>query len=110
MSVRQKLANVFILIFALYFLHIAQIINRFFLSPVVSYDEKIVIKVHPGETISSVSDRLFQLKIIRHPILFEQMALLSTRRGNLRYGEYQIHYPMTAWQLLGHMKQGIGLV
>lgn len=110
MGVRQKLANIVILIFALYFLHIAHVISRFFLSPVVSVNQKTAIKVYSGETISSVSARLSQQGVIKNPILFEQIALLTTQNGNLRYGEYQIQYPMTAWQLLGHMKFGKGLV
>lgn len=106
----QKIANIFIIFIALYFLHITNAINHFFLSPVVSFGEKTAIKVHPGETISSVSTRLSQQGVIKNPMLFEQIALLTTQNGNLRYGEYQIKYPTTAWQLLGHMKQGIGLV
>lgn len=110
MGVRQKLANIFILIFALYFLHLASAVSRFFLSSVVSFDQKTAIKVYPGETISSVATRLSQQGVIKNPILFEQIALLTTQNGSLRYGEYQIQYPMTTWELLGHMKHGKGLV
>ncbi len=106
----QKIANIFIIFVAFYFLHITHAVSRFFLSPVVQLGEKTAIKVHPGETISSVSTRLSQQGVIKNPILFEQIALLTTQNGNLRYGEYQIQYPMTAWQLLGHMKHGKGLV
>lgn len=106
----QKIANIFIIFITFYFLHITNAINRFFLSPIVPFGEKTAIKVYPGETVSSVSARLSQQGLINSPTLFEQVALLTTQNGNLRYGEYQIQYPMTAWELLGHMKRGQGLV
>ncbi len=106
----QKIANICIIFIAFYFLHITHAVSCFFLSSIVPFDTKAAIKVYPGETVSAVSERLSQQGLIHNPTLFEQIALLTTQNGNLRYGEYQIQYPMTAWELLGHMKRGKGLV
>lgn len=105
---RQKILLLILAVFALLFLRFASQLFLFFRIPVVDKSTIVAIKVYPDEGIQSVARELRQQKIIPNATFFTWMFILTNRQ--LRFGEYDIRYPMTAQQLLNHMTQGIGLV
>ena len=106
---RKILLTLFI--FALFlFLYFVSALYCFFHVPLIAKNSETAIKVYPNQNLQQLSERLVQQHIIRHPGFFEWVVEISGNVGHLRYGEYQIRYPLTAWQLLNNLKSGTGLV
>lgn len=100
-----------VVIFALFiFLLIANIAREFFFSSLVSKNNPTSIKVYPNQSVGVLANQLYQQKIIQHPVLFQWLVNFSGNQFQLRYGEYQIRYPMTAWKLIKNIAKGTGLV
>jgi len=85
-------------------------ILHFLYAPLVKKDVITSIKVYPGQNISVLSQNLYQQKIIHHPLLFQWLVEISGNSLRLRYGEYEVKYPMNVLTLLNHMTHGTHLV
>ena len=96
--------------FIFIFLYTASVTYEFFQIPLVKKGVTTAVKVYPGQDVNALADDLYERNLIRHPEFFSWLVTITSNRFQLRYGEYQIQYPMTAWQLLKHMKLGTGLV
>ncbi|PIZ04050.1 MAG: endolytic transglycosylase MltG [Gammaproteobacteria bacterium CG_4_10_14_0_8_um_filter_38_16] len=92
------------------FFYFFVMLNGFFSRPLVEKGVQTSIKVYPNQPVSMLLQRLHEKNVIHHFIFFEWMVRLVDAEHHLRFGEYQIQYPITAWQLLRHMTTGTGLV
>ncbi len=106
----SKIYSTLFIIFILIFLYFATLIHDFFRAPLISKGAIASIKVFPGQRMSVTIQQLYNQGIIKHPVLFRWIANATGDRFQLRFGEYDIKYPITAWQLLQHMVKGTGLV
>src|SRR3990167_2860136 len=96
------------IILGLLFLHFGGELFVFYRIPLVSKNTVASIKVYPSENIQSVAAELSQQHIISNPRFFTRMFTLMNHR--LRFGEYEIKYPITASRLLKNMTRGVGLM
>lgn len=90
-------------------LYVTSVFYHFFRTPLTPKNVVTTIKVYPNQTVRGLVKRLQTDNIIQHPWLF---ALLIETVGDghrLRFGEYDIAYPTTAWQLLRNLSAGKGL-
>lgn len=92
------------------FLYIASVTYSFFCIPLVKKGVFTSITVYPGQDVNVLTRQLHDRNIIQNPHFFSWLISITNNRFQLRYGEYQIQYPMTAWNLLQHMQLGTGLV
>ncbi|OGT43767.1 MAG: hypothetical protein A3F13_08510 [Gammaproteobacteria bacterium RIFCSPHIGHO2_12_FULL_40_19] len=102
--------KIFSIIGILIFLYIITVVHDFFQIPIVQPGVTASIKVFPNQQVSTLAQQLYDQKLIQHPLVFEWLVQLKGDRYQLRYGEYEIKYPMTAWTLLRHMIKGTDLV
>lgn len=102
--------KIFSIIAIFVFLYVATVVHDFFQTPIVQPGVTTAIKVFPNQDVSVLAQELYDKKLIRYPLLFEWLVQLKGDRYQLRYGEYEIKYPMTAWKLLQHMIKGTNLV
>ncbi|MCX7121039.1 MAG: endolytic transglycosylase MltG [Gammaproteobacteria bacterium] len=107
---KHKLLAFILVLTTLVFLVLTSLTYQFFRVPLVKKNEKIAVKVYPGQDVTMLATHLYARNIIRYPDFFAWLVTITSNRFQLRYGEYQIKYPMTAWKLLKHMKAGTGLV
>lgn len=109
MKKKFLIASLFIL-FSIFFLYLAGLVYSFFQESLVPHHVEKSIKVYPNQDIHALIKKLVAEKVIRHPTLFIFIANVTGDNLKLRFGEYRIDYPMTAWHLLQHMTTGTGLV
>lgn len=102
--------KIFSIILVFIFLYVATVIHDFFHAPIVQKGVTTSIKVFPNQPVSVLTQELYDQKLIQYPALFGWLVQLKGDRYQLRYGEYEIKYPMTAWNLLQHMIKGTDLV
>ena len=107
---RSKFLNLFFGILAIAVLYFTSVLYEFFHIPLVKKGVQQSIKVYPNQSAAVVSQTLYQQNILQHPALFQWLVAMMGNRFQLHFGEYQIQYPITAWQLLNHMSTGTGLV
>lgn len=107
---RSKILNVFFCALAIAILYFTSVLYEFFHIPLVKQGAPQAMKVYPNQGVSVVASQLTQNGVLTHPTLFQWMAAMMGNRFQLHFGEYQIQYPMTAWQLLKNMANGTGLV
>ncbi|MDP1574383.1 MAG: endolytic transglycosylase MltG [Coxiellaceae bacterium] len=107
---RSKFLNIFFGALAIAVLYFTSVLYEFFHIPLVKKGVQQSIKVYPNQSATIVSQTLYQQHILQHPELFEWLVAMMGNRFQLHFGEYQIQYPITAWQLLKNMSTGTGLV
>lgn len=106
----KKIFPVLFILAIFIFLYFASALHSIFTKPIVQRGITTSIKVYPAQSARIVSQNLYAQKLIQHPTLFSWLIILTGNRYALRYGEYQIQHPMTAWNLLRHMIKGSDLV
>src|SRR3990167_4237099 len=107
---KHKFLISLLIIAAFIFLALSSLTYQFFRGPLVKKNNSASVEVYPGQDIHVLVAHLYNRKIILYPNFFTWLVTVTSNRFQLRYGEYQIKYPMTAWELLKHMKAGTGLV
>src|SRR3990167_580258 len=106
----KKIYSALFLISIIIFLYITSAIHDLFRAPLVKEGITTSIKVFPNQGAHTLTLNLYDQKLIRHPLLFEWLIDISGDRFHLRYGEYEIKYPMSAWKLLKNIVHGTDLV
>lgn len=83
---------------------------NFLYSPCVAESQGIQFKVPLGASYKTVSNDLYQLKIISHPVFFNFLFQLRHEVHHLRAGEYLFPHGATASTILQQIVTGKGLV
>lgn len=91
-------------------LHIVSIIYHFFRISLVPKSVTTSIKVYPGRSAYALALELHQQNIIQNPWVFSGFINFLGDQRRLRFGEYEIKYPMTTWNLLQNITHGRGFV
>jgi UPF0755 protein len=107
---RKKIFTIVFAAFILFVLYFSGLLFDIFRVPIVEQGVSTSVKVYPNEKLSTLAQTLHQKKLIRYPGLFQWVVELTNNEYALRFGEYEIKYPMTAWQLLQHITHGTYLV
>ncbi|MCX7125809.1 MAG: endolytic transglycosylase MltG [Gammaproteobacteria bacterium] len=108
--IKRKILAALLLLVAFIFLYISSVTYQFFRIPLVKKNIITSVKVYPGQDVNALASHLYRRNIIQYPNFFAWLVQVTSHRFQLRFGEYEIKYPMTAWKLLKHMKMGTGLV
>lgn len=106
----KKIFSTLFVVFVFMFLYVAAVVHDFFKRPIVMPGATTSVKVFQNQSLDELTARLYQEGIIHHPQIFEWIVESTGDRYQLRYGEYEIKYPMTTWQLMQNMLKGKGLV
>ncbi|OGT27852.1 MAG: hypothetical protein A2624_00320 [Gammaproteobacteria bacterium RIFCSPHIGHO2_01_FULL_42_8] len=106
----KKIQTISLVLLLFFFLHIVSVVYHFFRVPIVPKGTSTSVKVYPGHGIYDLASELHQQNIIQHPWIFSAFANIVGAQNQLRFGEYAIEYPMTAWNLLQHVTHGTGFV
>ncbi|HLD84910.1 MAG TPA: endolytic transglycosylase MltG [Coxiellaceae bacterium] len=91
-------------------LYAISICYHFFRTPLTPKEAVAAsVKVYPNQTVSELIQRLTANHIVQHPWLFALLIKTIEDQHPLRFGEYSLAYPTTAWQLLKNITTGKGL-
>lgn len=109
-TAQKKVVVITALLAVVIIFYFASILHDFFSQPLLEKGVVASFKVYPAQPASVTFQQLREKNIIRHFGFFEWVAGVIGARRELRFGEYNIQYPTTAWQLLRNMQTGTGLV
>jgi UPF0755 protein len=74
--------------------------------PVNAGQYPITIEVVQGESLSSVSDKLYDKKIIKNKLIFNYFIKLTKQDSRIQVGEYTYHKPLNSIEILNKLVSG----
>jgi UPF0755 protein len=66
----------------------------------------ITVEVFKGESLSSVSEKLYEQKIIKNKFIFNYFIKLTRQDSRIQVGEYTYHKPMNVIEILSKLTTG----
>lgn len=74
--------------------------------PVNAGQYPIIVEVVEGESLSSVSEKLYDQKIIKNKFIFRNFIKLTKQDSRIQIGEYTYHKPMNTIEILNKLAAG----
>jgi UPF0755 protein len=90
----------------LFFISVAIGFVLFVSRPPQDFPKKIDIYVKDGGNISTLSEELYNKKIIRSPFLLKVAVMVLGPKGKILSGEYRFEYPQNAFTIASRLSEG----
>ena len=74
--------------------------------PPQDFPKKIDIYVKDGGNISTLSEELYNKKIIRSPFLLKVAVMVLGPKGKILSGEYRFEYPQNSFTIASRLSEG----
>ncbi len=74
--------------------------------PVNAVQYPVIVEVVKGESLSSVSEKLYDKKIIKNKFIFKNFIKLLRQDSRIQLGEYSYHRPMNTIEILNKLVSG----
>lgn len=92
--------------FVIVFLLVLSFIYVNIFIPVNAGQYPITVEVVKGESLSSVSEKLYEQKIIKNKFIFKTFIKLTRQDSRIQLGEYTYHKPMNTVEILNKLASG----
>lgn len=102
MNIILKVFTLFTIVFLLVLSFVY--INIFI--PVDAGQYPIIVEVVEGESLFSVSEKLYDKKIIKNKFIFRNFIKLTKQDSRIQIGEYTYHKPMNSVEILNKLATG----
>lgn len=74
--------------------------------PVNAIQYPVIVEVVKGESLSSVSEKLYDKKLIKNKFIFKNFIKLLRQDSRIQLGEYSYHRPMNTIEILNKLVSG----
>ena len=84
--------------------------HALFMPHEIPVSKPIFLKIKKGDSLSSITEQLYQSKLIRSKFLFKWVAVVSGNSKNFKIGQYRIEKKMSILELIRLLKRGSSIL